>query len=158
MCSRLRTVLLAGSAVLLLSPAGTASGQTVPIDQRLANATRISCTFSAVATGGWKNGKATVTSTPAAITVTFHNINVDESSAEADSTFGPSSIAVRYSRGYLHLIQMKGAGPLYTTTVIAKETTGGRLMAVHTRHEYADVDLPGFTSKPEMYLGDCAVQ
>jgi hypothetical protein len=29
-------------------------------------------------------------------------------------------------------------------------------MAVHTRHEYTDISLPGFTSRPEMYIGDCA--
>jgi hypothetical protein len=54
-------------------------------------------------------------------------------------------------------MQMHGAGPLYTTTVIARETKDGRLMAVHTRHEYTDISLPGFTSRPEMYVGDCRV-
>jgi len=51
---------------------------------------------------------------------------------------------------------MQGAGPLYVTTVIAKETKDGRLMAVHTRHEYTQISMPGFTSRPEMYVGDCA--
>ncbi len=54
-------------------------------------------------------------------------------------------------------MQMQSAGPLYTTTVLAKETRDGRLMAIQTRHEYTDISLPGFTSRPEMYLGDCAV-
>jgi hypothetical protein len=54
-------------------------------------------------------------------------------------------------------MQMHDVGPLYTTTVVARETTEGRLMAVHTRHEYTDVRLPGYTSRPEMYLGDCAL-
>jgi hypothetical protein len=52
---------------------------------------------------------------------------------------------------------MYGSGPLYTTTVLAKESRDGRLLAIHTRHEYTDVSLPGFTSRPEMYLGECAV-
>ena len=30
-------------------------------------------------------------------------------------------------------------------------------MAVHTRHEYTDVLLIGFTSRPEQYYGDCAI-
>jgi hypothetical protein len=31
-------------------------------------------------------------------------------------------------------------------------------MAVHTRHEYTDTRLVGFTSRPELYIGDCAVE
>ena len=31
----------------------------------------------------------------------------------------------------------------------------GKLRAVHTRHEYTEVSLPGFTSRPEQYYGDC---
>jgi uncharacterized protein YjbI with pentapeptide repeats len=45
---------------------------------------------------------------------------------------------------------------LHTTTVLAREARDGRLLAVHTRHEYTDVRLPGFTSRPEMYIRDCA--
>jgi hypothetical protein len=39
--------------------------------------------------------------------------------------------------------------------VFDKETRAGRLQAVHTRHEYTAVSLPGFTSRPEQYYGDC---
>ena len=58
----------------------------------------------------------------------------------------------------LHFVQVFSDGPLYTTTILAQQTKEGRLLAVHTRHEYADVTLPGFTSSPEMYMGDCAVR
>jgi hypothetical protein len=54
-------------------------------------------------------------------------------------------------------MQSYRSGPLYTTTVIARESTGGRFIAVHTRLEYTDVSLPNITSRPEMYVGDCAV-
>ena len=49
-------------------------------------------------------------------------------------------------------------GPLYITTVFNKESRAGKLKAVHTRHEYADVALPGFTSSPEQYYGECEVE
>ena len=75
----------------------------------------------------------------------------------ADSAFGSSFIVVRHANEYLHLMQSHSAGPLYTTTVFARETKEGRMMAVHTRHEYTDVRLPGFTSRPEMYVGECAL-
>jgi len=35
------------------------------------------------------------------------------------------------------------------------QLVGGKLRAVHTRHEYTEVSLPGFTSRPEQYYGDC---
>jgi hypothetical protein len=31
------------------------------------------------------------------------------------------------------------------------------LLAVHVRHEYSPAIIPGFTSRPEMYVGDCAI-
>ena len=53
---------------------------------------------------------------------------------------------------------MFSSGPLHTTTVLARESREGRLLAVHTRLEYTDVSVPGFTSRPEMYVGDCEVK
>ena len=89
--------------------------------------------------------------------ISFTNVNVEEGTADAESAFGGGFIVVRQSNDYLHLMQMHGSGPLYTTTVLARETKEGRMMAIHTRHEYTDVRLPGFTSRPEMYLGECTV-
>ena len=127
------------------------------LQQRLARTTALNCTFSVMVTGDWKGGTPNGEVTIAKIKVTFTKVNADEGTAEADSTFGASFIVVRYASNYLHLMQMHDTGPLYTTTVLAKETKDGRFMAVHTRHEYTDVRLPGFTSRPEMYLGECAV-
>ena len=49
-------------------------------------------------------------------------------------------------------------GPLYVTTVIARPAGGGKWLAVHTRHEYTDVSLPGYTSRPEQYYGSCTLE
>ena len=57
--------------------------------------------------------------------------------------------------GTLHLVQAFREGPLYVTTVFPKETRGGRLQAAHTRHEYTLVSMPGYTSRPEQYIGEC---
>jgi hypothetical protein len=64
---------------------------------------------------------------------------------------------VRLSQGTIHFVQAFRDGPLYVTTIFAKESRDGKLKAVHTRHEYTDVSLPGFTSKPEQYYGECGV-
>ena len=72
-------------------------------------------------------------------------------------TYGTSDIIVRLANGTLHLVQMFRDGPLYTTTIFPKETVGKKLQAVHTRHEYTEISLPGFTSRPEQYYGECAI-
>ena len=57
--------------------------------------------------------------------------------------------------GTLHLVQAFREGPLYVTTIFPKETRGARLQAVHTRHEYTLISMPGYTSRPEQYVGEC---
>ena len=86
----------------------------------------------------------------------FIKINADEGTADAIGAFGPSEIIVRLSNGTLHFMQSYREGPLYITTVWPKETHNGFLQAVHTRHEFTEVSLPGFTSRPEQYYGECA--
>lgn len=135
----------------------TAIGQGGALQQRLAKTTELNCTFSSKATGTWADQGPTAEVAGAQIKVAFKNVNVDEGTADAEGAFGTSYIVVRYSGDYLHLVQMHLSGPLYTTTVLAKPAKDGRLLAIHTRHEYTDIRLPGFTSRPEMYLGDCGL-
>lgn len=151
-------LLFAAALGAVLTHSDPAFGQAA-LQRRLAAATRIECRFTALATGTWNDGTPTASVTATELTASFFDINVDEGTAEADSRFGGASlIIVRYSTGYLHFMQMSDAGPLHLTTVLARETSGGRLMAVHTRHEYTPTMIPGFTSRPEMYVGDCAIE
>ena len=133
---------------------GQAGGQ---LDRRLAAAKRIECSFSVLATGTWDKNVPAVAVTPAELKAAFFDINVDEGTAEAESEYGASFISVRYTAGYLHIMQMSDAGPLYLTTVIARAAGEGKLLAVHTRLEYSPTIIPGFTSRPEMYVGSCSI-
>jgi hypothetical protein len=153
-----RTAIVSMLLLVSIASAPIAIGQSRALQQRLAAAKRVDCTFTALATGTWEGAKPQATITSTMLEASFHEINVDEGTAEAGSELGDSFISVRYAMGYLHFMQMSGSGPLYVTTVLAQETTGGRMKAVHTRHEYTATILPGFTSRPEMYVGDCAVQ
>jgi len=155
--NRLLAIVFLGVALLALAHPRAAFPQARDLQRRLAAATRLDCTFLALATGTWDGATPQATVTPVKIEVSFIDINIDEGTAEADSQFGQTFISVRYSFGYLHLMQMSDAGPLYVTTVLAHETSNGRLKAVHTRHEFSPTVVPGFTSRPEMYVGDCAV-
>jgi hypothetical protein len=157
--THLLTLSLAAAALMAWAAATAAAQAQAPTPRaRLAAVKTLTCTFPIVATGTWKDGAAEADTGKAALKVAFSNINTDEGTADLEGSFGGSFfIAVRHSTDYLHLMQMHGSGPLYTTTVLAKETKDGRMMAVHTRHEYTDVRLPGYTSRPEMYVGDCAL-
>ena len=124
---------------------------------RLADITSLDCTFKVIATGTWTNGEAEASLDGSTFSIGFESIDTDGATAEVVGPYGASSIIVRQTGDYLHLVQMFMVGPLYTTTVIDRETTDGKLMAVHTRHEYTDTSLPGFTSRPEQYYGECEV-
>ena len=108
--------------------------------------------------GTWISGEPRVEAMPVKLTIAFVKIDAEEGTADAIGVFGPSEIIVRLSNRTLHLMQSFREGPLYTTTVWPKETRNGNLQAVHTRHEFTEVSLPGFTSRPEQYYGECAAK
>jgi hypothetical protein len=124
----------------------------------LQNASRVECSFSRLARSDWGDEGPEFTSEDTDFTAAFYDIDVESGTAEAEGRFGDSYIVVRYAQGYLHFMQTQSSGPLYLTTVLAQPAEGGRLKAVHTRHEYTQVRLPGYTSRPEMYLGDCSIE
>ena len=145
-------MIVVGAFVASLSAAnGAAQG-------RLADTTGLDCTFTVIATGTWPDGAAEARLDGSTFSIRFEEIDTDVATAEVVGPYGASSIIVRQTGDYLHLVQMFMVGPLYTTTVIDRETTDGKLMAVHTRHEYTDTSLPGFTSRPEQYYGECEVE
>lgn len=143
--------------VLFLLPFGV-QAQLNPLQGQLAEATRLECRFTALGRAQWEEGAAKLELAETDTEVVFFDIDIEEGTAEVEGRFGGASyIVVRYSTGYLHLMQMFGAGPLFITSVIAQETTDGRMQAVQNRVEYSSVVLPGFTSRPETYVGDCAI-
>lgn len=150
-------VAIAAAIAVAIGHSEPAAAQSRELQRRLETATRIECSFPVLATGTWEGAEAQASVRSATLRATFHDIDVDEGTAEAGSDFGDSYISVRYTNGYLHFMQMRSAGPLYVTTVLAEESTDGRMKAVHTRHEYTATILQGFTSRPEMYVGDCTV-
>ena len=149
-------IALGGLGALLAAQPPAAYGQS-GLDRRLAAAKRIECSFPVLSTGTWDNNTPSAKVTEAELTSAFFDINVDEGTAEAETPYGASFISVRYAQGYLHIMQMSDAGPLYLTTVLARAAGENKLMAVHTRLEYSPTILPGFTSRPEMYIGTCTI-
>ena len=133
------------------------SASIVAAQGSLPSTRSLDCKFTVIATGAWTDGVAEAGIDTSTLSIQFVEIDTDGATAEVLGPYGASNIIVRQTGDYLHLMQVFTVGPLYTTTVFDRETTDGRLMAVHTRHEYTDVSLAGFTSKPEQYYGDCEV-
>jgi hypothetical protein len=149
----LRVLAMTPAVFLALGPADAGNtGQTL-----LQAATSIRCTFSLMAAGTLGNEQPGAEVKPADLVLEFEAINADEGTAQLASGFGSYDIIVRYARGYLHFIQSFLDGPLYVTTLLERETAAGGLKAMHSRHAYTDFALPGFTSSPEQYYGECEV-
>jgi hypothetical protein len=143
--------LLAITAFLFLLPCSV-SAQT-----SLAKATRVRCSFNLVTVGSWVKDQTDAKTKPANLTLEFETINADEGTAQLKAGVGKYDIIVRYAEGYLHFIQSFLSGPLYTTTILDKKTPAGKLKAMHSRHEFFDFALPGITSRPEQYYGECEI-
>jgi hypothetical protein len=124
----------------------------------LAKATNIRCTFSLVTVGTWGREQVEAKTKPVSLPPQeFEAINTDEGTAQLKANVGKYDIIVRYAEGYLHFIQSFYNGPLYVTTVLDKKTANGKLKAMQSRHELIDFALPGITSSPEQYLGECEI-
>ena len=125
---------------------------------KLASAKSIKCTFPLIVVGTWNGDQAKAEVKTAKLVLQFEDINTDEGTARMEGSLGGTyDITVRYAGGYLHFIQSFLDGPLYTTTILEKQTPGGKLKAMHSRHEFTDFALPGFTSSPEQYYGECEI-
>jgi hypothetical protein len=143
-------------SVLLLPVRSAGAGQ-----ERIAAAKSLRCSFPLTAVSEWKKAAPpAATVKPATLVLVFESIDTDEGTARLKSGSVGTEVTARRSGGYLHLIQSFRSGALYTTTVFDKDGPNGaigKLKAVHSRHEYFTVTVPGATSSPEQYYGECEV-
>jgi hypothetical protein len=124
----------------------------------LAEAKTVKCDFTTYTVASWKDGVAQAEIKPAKLSFRFEEVDTDGGTARVVGPFGASDIVVRVAMDTLHFVQSFRDGPLYVTTVIGRPAGTGRFLAVHTRHEYTDVSLPGYTSRPEQYYGSCTLE
>jgi hypothetical protein len=154
--ARASALTFSATVLLVLSAAPAGAQVPDPSPRRLVTAGALDCLFTAMATGTWTNGDAVITSAPTRLSIGFMGVDTDDGTAEAVTSGAKSHITVRVTGNYLHLMQMEPYGAMYVTTVFATGTKNGRLQATHTRHEFTPVVVRGLTSRPEMYVGDCA--
>jgi hypothetical protein len=142
--------------VFILTPYSLRAQDTV--EGSLETVASLDCNFSLMTISTWTEGQPTAEVDTANLVMQFVSVNADEGTAEmTERTGGIFDIIVRYSTPYLHFVQSFRDGPLYTTTVLERESTEGKLLAMHSRHEYTDYRLTGYTSSPEQYYGECEI-
>jgi hypothetical protein len=129
-----------------------------PPAPRLLNAKSMRCVFPIAATVTWTADRPEATTRAAKLALAFASINAEEGTADAVDDSRKAHITVRVIGNYMNFVQVDAYGALYATTVFNTTTKSGRFLAVHTRHEYTPVQVPGFTSRPEQYYGDCEVK
>jgi hypothetical protein len=143
----------AAIVVAMLWPCASVGAQGV-----LASAKQLRCTFGRQAAGSWKkDGTLDAAVTPANLILRFDSIDPDSGTAQLRTGSASSEVTARLAEGYLHLMQSFRTGPLYTTTVFTQGGANGKFKAVHSRHEYFTTPLPGATSSPEQYYGECEI-
>jgi hypothetical protein len=148
-----------GLAALLLTLAAANVDAQIPNSKVLRDVTRVSCVFTLMTTANWDaSGAAKVEVKPASFKVSFHSINTEDGTAIVNGPFGPLPIITNLSIWSLHFLQMGSEGFLRLTTVFDTESRPGKYKAVHSIHEYTKIELPGFTSRPEQYAGECELE
>jgi hypothetical protein len=128
-----------------------------------ATAKALKCTFTLLATGTWDKGVPSALVKPASLVLEFNSIDTQEGTAEMPGInqlgSGAPHIIVRLVEGNLHFLAMNSTGSIYITTVFSdrESRNTGKWKAVHTRHEFTEVQLSSFTSRPEQYYGSCSI-
>jgi hypothetical protein len=134
-----------------------------PAPVALADVQRLKCAFTLMVVGTWDKNVPSAELTKANLSMQFDAIDTQDGTANvidvSSSSAGAPHITVRVLGENLHFLAMNVSGSVYLTTVFAdKESRGGAAFkAVHTRHEYTQVRLSGWTSRPEQYYGQCEV-
>ena len=150
-------------AVLFFAASTRTPHAQAPPAVALTDVHRLKCTFTLLATGTWENGVPSPEVKPASLSIQFDAIDTQEGTAEvvdvSTLSAGVPHITVRLLGDNLHFLAMNSSGSVYLTTVFSdrESRAGGKFKAVHTRHEFTEIRLTGYTSRPEQYYGYCDV-
>lgn len=150
------------AVVLLVMGVQTLHAQA-PAQGPLSSVQRLKCAFTLMAVGTWDKGVPGAQVTPATLSMGFDAIDSQDGTANVTdvtaSAAGAPHITVRLLGDNLHFLAMNTSGSVYLTTVFSdrESRTGASFKAVHTRHEFTQVRLTGWTSRPEQYYGQCEI-
>jgi hypothetical protein len=135
-------------AVLALLSAHTTAAQSTDKNP-LALIKSLKCTFPVYAVGSWKNGEPAAQIRQAAqFSLTIDEIDTDSGSGRVTGTAGPVEVTALLTVSSLHFMERSVTGTLNITTVFVSEGGAKKFRAVHSRHDYLPMSIPGFQSEP----------
>ena len=124
----------------------------------LARVKSLKCQFSIYSSGSWKNGEPQAQiRQPEQLTLEVDEIDTDSGSARVTGTSGPADVVSLLTVSSLHFMERSVTGTLNITTVFVGEPGAKTFRAVHARHDYLPMSLPGFVSEPSVsqHYGTC---
>ena len=126
----------------------------------LAQVKALKCRFTIYASGAW----AKTTQEPSAqvrqpetLTLEIDEIDTDSGSGRVTGTAGPADVTALLTISSLHFMERSVTGTLNITTVFSGDPGAKTFRAVHTRHDYLPLSLPGYASEPSVsqHYGIC---
>jgi hypothetical protein len=142
-------------AMLFSAPAAFAQ---VGDNNPLAHVKRLNCTFSVYAIGSWKGGEPEAqVKQPERLSIEIDEIDVTSGSGRVTGAGGSVDVNALLTIGGLHVLERNTTGLLNVTTVFVSDGGAQTFRAVHARHDYVPVSLPGFVSEPSVsqHYGVC---
>ena len=145
--------------VLALACAHAVSAQTTDKNP-LAQVKALKCRFAVYASGAWSKTTQEASAQvrqPEQLSLEIDDIDTDSGSGRVTGTAGPSEVTALLTISSLHFMERSVTGTLNITTVFSGEPGAKTFRAVHTRHDYLPLSLPGYVSDPSVsqHYGIC---
>ncbi len=117
----------------------------------LAQVKSLKCTFAVYSVGSWKNGEPQAQIREAAqFSLAIDEIDTDSGSGRVSGTSGPVEVTALLTVSSLHFMERSVTGTLNVTTVFVGAATAKKFRAVHSRHDYLPMSIPGYVSEPSV--------
>jgi hypothetical protein len=147
------------AAAILLAAGLPARAQTTDKNP-LAQVKSLKCRFAVYASGAWAKGTQEASAQvrqPEMLSLDIDEIDTDSGSGRITGTAGPADVTALLTISSLHFMERSVTGTLNITTVFAGEPGAKTFRAVHTRHDYLPLSLPGYESEPSVsqHYGVC---
>ena len=146
-------------AVTLLLVTGHAALAQSTDKNPLAAVKKLKCQFTIYASGSWTktlDPQAQVRQ-PESLNLEIDEIDTDSGSGRVTGTSGPADVTALLTLSSLHFMERSVTGTLNVTTVFSGPADAKTFRAVHMRHDYLPMSLPGYNSEPSVsqHYGTC---
>ena len=138
------------AAIAILLGSGTALAQKSDTNP-LALVKSLKCSFPVYSAGSWKGGEPQAQIKQGQqFSIDVDEIDTESGTARVVGTIGPVHVTALLTISSLHFMERTVTGTLNVTTVFTSDSGSSptSLRAVHSRHDYLPMSIPGFVSEP----------